>query len=133
WSSLKMYGVLRRFGGAEDVEAVTVRGLGRFRNSSDEPWHDGWGITFAGGSGELLAIGQSLWLIAGVGLALALRGRWRVASVAVLASWYALWGGNGVYLSAVRLMDPVFVLPEVVGLASSAALLVLMVLRLRSR
>lgn len=132
WSSLRMYRILGRFTEAEDVGDVVVRGHGRFRNSSDEPWHDGWGITYAGEAGEMMAVAHSAWLVAGLLLAVVLRGRWRLVGIAVLAGWFALWGGNAFYLSLVRSMDPWMMIPEMVGLAVSSALVVLLGLRLRA-
>jgi hypothetical protein len=124
-----MYRIVRAFERADVVDAVTVRGLGRMRNTSDEPWHDGWGVTYAGEAGQWLAMGHSTWLIAGILMSLLLRRRWRVVGVSLLAGWYALWGLNAVYLSAVRLMEVWFVLPHIVGMASSWALLVLLFLQ----
>ena len=133
WSAWVMWRIVQAFERAPDVSALTVRGLGRTRNTLDEPWHDGWGLTYAGEAGMWLAGAHSVWLIAGMVLSVVLRGAWRLVGVGLLTLWFALWGGNALYLWLVRLGDPLMGAPSVVGGAASAALLVLLVMRLRGR
>ncbi|MEO1129823.1 MAG: hypothetical protein AAFX05_08985 [Planctomycetota bacterium] len=112
WSAMPVYEAGATLLQADDLAAVSYRGFGRWRNSADQPWHDGWGVTYSGDMGIALAFGHGMWLLAGLGLALLGRGWLRMLGAAALLGWAALWFGNAVYLQFVRYAD---VVPQLVA------------------
>lgn len=86
---------------ADDLSASSYAAYGRFRNTADVPWQDGWGITYSGAQGLTLAFGHLVWLLAGGLLVLLATGRLMWVGFAALFVWMVHWTANAFYMQVI--------------------------------
>jgi hypothetical protein len=101
-TELKLVGVLRRLF-ADDGPAGQVVRIHRFRNTADGPLVDGFGLTFVGWGGVMLAALQIALLATAVVAALVpttRHRRWRIALMLGGVGIGVLWTGNSIWLLA---------------------------------
>ncbi|MFI4855664.1 MAG: hypothetical protein ACIAQF_11885 [Phycisphaerales bacterium JB065] len=109
---------------AGDMSDAVYRAYGRFRNTNDVPWRDGWGVSYRGAAGLVLAIGQMVWILASGTLIGVARGRWMWIGMLGLLAWTIFWTANAVYMQAIVLSDTPEGIPHVFGLVLMTVIVV---------
>jgi hypothetical protein len=100
WSTYEVGTAVRNLLVADDLAQASHRMFGSARNTPDEPWRDGWGVTYQGAVGVAQGLAQITWVAVALLASLVTNGWLRRTALLGLLAWAGFWTANAAYMLA---------------------------------